>query len=243
MWKTFAGKCIYESTTGIKVFQNYLFRWLKFNSNAIQTLINRFFPQLPSLHYIKPLTLFARLDPATCCMLGLGGGGVAHALSPWQKVGLTVVESNAEIINIAKRYFMINRIKNLEVIHQNAYDFVAQTNRQFDHILVDLFNAENFPSECNSEFFFSRCRTLLSPEGVLAVNLANRQEQQPILQLIRMSFCKITLATPVQNSANIIVFASKNNSVQFLIDKLREHKKLKAIVWDSQWGHLIKVRG
>lgn len=242
MWKTFWANCIHESTKGIYVYENLLFRWLRFKGTALQTLLNRYFPHRPALYYVNPLTLFVRLNPGSCCMFGLGGAGVAHALSPFNKIKLTVVEYDSEVINIAKQFFFLDKLENLEVIHQDAQVFAMQTDRKFQHILVDLFTDEVFPEQCNSEEFFSHCRRILTSDGILAVNLANRNEQWPIFQLLRKNFQNATLAISVKKSANIIIFATKQNSVNYLTEKLRQNKTLKRLFWDEKWGCIAELK-
>ncbi|KTC86587.1 spermidine synthase [Legionella brunensis] len=243
MWKTFYGRCIYKSSKGVQVFQNFLFRWLKFNSHALQTLLNRYYPYRPGLYYISLLTLFVRMNPTSCCMFGLGGAGAAHALYPYRKnLKLTVVEYDSDIIDIAQRFFMTNRLTNMEIIHQDAQIFAKQTDRCFQHLLVDLFTDEIFPAHCNTEEFFNHCKRILLPEGILAVNLANRNEQWPIFQLIKKSFANATIAVPVKKSANIIIFATKNESVNTLIDLLKQHKSLKRLFWDTEWGCIAEIK-
>lgn len=241
MWKTFRGKCIYKSAKGTQVFQNILFRWLKFNSNALQTLLNRYFPHRPGLYYIKLLTVFARLKPAECCMFGLGGAGAAHSLNNQSKQKLTVIEYDEEIIEISKRFFMLDTINNLEVIHQDAQLFAKETKRTFDHILIDLFTADSFPHQCNTEEFFSNCRRILTDNGILAINLAYSNEQWPILQLIKTSFSYATITVPVQKSANIIIYATKTDSIDSLLETLKHNKKLKQVFWDAKWGCVAEV--
>ncbi|MDI9818414.1 MULTISPECIES: spermidine synthase [unclassified Legionella] len=244
MWKTFAGKCIYNSPSGIQVFQNPLFRWLKFeNSSAIQTLINKHYPRKPELHYINPLTLFVQIQPANCCMLGLGGGGAAHAIAICMKNSkLTVVEHSAEVIDVARHFFMINKINNLKIVNQDAKLFVERTEMTFPHILVDLYNSTTFPAACCTEDFFYNCKERLLDQGILAVNLANKSQQWSIFQLIRKHFLNATIAIPVKNSANIILFAIKNASVTTLIDILKKHKKFNQLYWDTHWGTIAKIK-
>ncbi|WED44496.1 spermidine synthase [Legionella cardiaca] len=242
MWKTFHGKCIYKSPTGIRVFQNLLFRWLKFNSNALQTLLNRYFPHRPGLYYIDPLTLFVRLKPTNCCMFGLGGAGAAHALSYKKELKLTVVEYSIDIINIARRFFMLDKLSNIEIIHQDAQLFVQETNRFFQHLLIDLFTDDTFPAHCNTEEFFNHCKRILLPDGILAVNLANLHEQWPIFQLIKKNFPNSIIAVPVKKSANLIIFATKHESINPLLDILKQHNKLKKLLWDAKWGYVAKVK-
>ncbi|CEK10490.1 spermidine synthase [Legionella hackeliae] len=243
MWKTFWGNCIYKSANGIYVYQNFLFRWLKFNGTALQTLLNKYFPKRPGLYYVNSLTLFVRINPGNCCMFGLGGAGVAHVLSALEKpIKLTAVEYSREVITIAQQFFMTDRLPNLEIIHQDAQRFAQQTDRKFHHLLIDLFTDDVFPAQCKTEDFFSHCKEILTPEGILAVNLANRNEQWPIFQLIRKNFLKSTLAISVKKSANIIIFATKQGSVNYLIDLLKQHKKLKRLIWDTKWGCIAEVK-
>ena len=83
MWKTFAGRCIYASPNGAKVYQNLRYRWLTLGSDAIQTLLHRYQPQHFGLNYVNQLTFAAKHTPGDSCLLGLGGAGVAHALAPY----------------------------------------------------------------------------------------------------------------------------------------------------------------
>ena len=243
MWKTFAGRCVYRSSTGVRVFQNFFFRWLKFDGTALQTVLNRYFPHRPALQYIKSLVLAAQLQPGNCCMLGLGGGGAAHALSSsLEDFQLTVVESNSEVIDIAKRFFMINNLKNVHIVHQDASIFLQQTTLQFQHLLVDLFNVEAFPQQCNTEQFFAHCKHSLLPGGILAVNLANRHEQWPVFKLIRQQFLSATVALPVKNCPNMIILACKSETVTTLLDLLKHSKKLKRLAWDRQWGCIAEIK-
>lgn len=241
-WKTFAGRCIYQGTHGIRVYQNIFFRWLRFDSRALQSLINRYFPARPELYYLKPLISMAEKNPGNCCILGLGGAGAVHALTaPLRAFHITVVESEAEVIAVAERFFMTKQLSNVTIIHQDASEFVQHSQDQFAHLLVDLFNADCFPHHCNNETFFSHCQRLLTSEGILAVNLANSYEQKPILEIIRRLFCRNTLVIPVKRSANIIILASNQQRSSELADFLIKQQLIKKVCWDSEWGYVGRM--
>lgn len=243
MWKTFYGRCIYQSQQGIRVLENPLFRWLQFDSKALQTVINRYAPHRPELNYINYLIQAVQLNPQHCCMLGLGGGGTAHALSSILKdYNLTIIEISAEVIDLARRFFMINRLTNLNIIHEEASLFLSQCNTQFEHLLIDLFTAHNFPSQCNNEEFFKNCRQVLRPGGILAVNLANAREHWPLFQLIQKQFSHSTLVIPVPYSANLIVFAQNSGTINPLLDALKEKRQIQELTWTSTWGYIGNLR-
>lgn len=242
MWKTIAGRCIYHLPSGLKVHQNALYRWLTLGSNAIQTLISRRHPETPRLSYIHHLTLAARDNPGNCCLLGLGGAGVAHALSPYlNKLQLIAVESSHEVIETAKKYFMTNCLENLSIIHQDANLFVQRDTTCYQHLLIDIFDAYSFPAHCNNLCFFNNCRNRLLPDGILAVNLANLQEQGPIFSIIRELFGNRTIALPVKGTANMIILACNNDSVLPLLHLIKNSRDLKKLVWDERWGYIAQL--
>ena len=243
LWKILGGRCLYDASSGVRVFDNYFFRWLQLDSDALQTVLNKFYPQKAGLNYINALVFMARGTPGDCCMLGLGGAAIAHALSPYMaNFKITAVEFNSEIIRLAPRFFMTDRLANLEIIHDEASAFVSHSSQSFQHIMVDLFNANSFPGSCNNEQFFADCKQRLCPGGTLAVNLANRHEQKPIFELIKKQFSGATVAIPIKNCANLIVVATKDCSITPLLNHFKNSKQLKQLAWDEIWGCVAELK-
>ena len=237
MWKTYIGRCIYESPSGFQVWQNIGYRWLTFDDNVYQTLINRHYPGRGGLEYIEPLTRMVHAFPGDCCLLGLGGASVAHALFPaLAHVLIDAVENNLEVINIATRYFKIARVQNLNIIHQNAEDFIQITASVYQHLLVDLYHSESYPAECNNEDFFAHCKARLLPEGIMAVNLINIHEKLELFQYIRHQFNHCTLLVPVKGTSNTIVFAFNMPNSHLFLEKIQSIRLMDKLFWDSVWG-------
>jgi len=242
LWKTYAGRCIYRHLNGIQVRQNMTYRWLTFNSDAIQTLISRRHPERHGLEYIHALTIMARINPAVSCLLGLGGAGVAHALAPYLgTIPLDAIENNIEIIEVCSRYFLIERIKNLHIIHQDAFLYVQNTTARYQHLMVDLFNASSFPTHCSNVEFFGYCHRMLLPDGILAVNLANGYEQWRIFTHIRTHFEQCTVAIPIKGTQNMVVLAYKGVSVRPLLSTLTK-QGLTQLTWDSTCGCVASLK-
>ena len=241
IWKTWGGRCIYQME-GIRVQQNFFYRWLTFDDGALQTVINRRCPARSFLQYIKPLTLCARTAPGNSCLLGLGGASAAHALQPYLKpFKLDVVENNQTVINIARTYFNTQTIQNMHIIHQDALTFVQQTTSDtYKHIMIDLFNAQTFPVQCNNSDFFKQCHRILLQEGILALNVANLHDQWPILNYVREHFGHCIVSIPVKHCANLVVLAIKSPSVNALLRLINENGNLKQLTWDSKWGYVAR---
>lgn len=242
MWKTIGGKCIYQAYNGAKVYQNHFYRWLTLNSDALQTLVNRRTPEKQGLGYIHQLAFAVREDPSECCLLGLGGAGVAHALAPYLKQKrLLAIESNPQVIEIANTYFMTDRLKNLSIIHDNANLFVRSNSMHFQHLMIDVFEANSFPLECSTFEFFTHCRHLLLPNGFLALNLTNLDQQWQLFYHIRNVFFQRTVILPVKGASNMIVLACNSPTITPLLMLLKASPLLKKLVWDAQLGCIAMI--
>jgi precorrin-6B methylase 2 len=243
MLKTAAGRCLFEAPDGIKVYQNYLYRWLTINSDIIQTLIHRRHPEKASLDYIRPLTIGACWEPGDCCLLGLGGAGVLHHLAPYLKSSrLVAVENNAEIIKVANSHFMINRLKNLSIVHQNADQFVQHSTTLFRHLIVDLFDSVTFPINCHRYDFIVRCKRLLQPQGIFAMNLTHLHTNRELFRWVRQVFFQNTILLPVKNSTNIILIAFNDAKTLLSLDKIKNSIPLKKFIWDTEWGLMAELK-
>ena len=235
MWKAYLGKCIYESPSGFRVWQNFGYRWLTFEDNVFQSIINRRYPEYGGLQYITPFTRMVHAFPGDCCLLGLGGASVAHALfKTIANSQLDAVDNSQEVIDIATRFFKTDRVKNLNIIHQNAETFVQSTSMVYQHLLVDLYNANDYPLECSHDAFFANCKAILKPGGMMAVNLIDIHEKKHLVQYIKNQFNNCTLLVPVVGTTNTIVFAYNGPKTGVFLEKI--NPVMKSVVWDSVWG-------
>ncbi|MBA2711572.1 MAG: fused MFS/spermidine synthase [Tatlockia sp.] len=242
MWKTLAGRCLYQSSDGIQVFQNPLYRWLQFDSNALQTVLNRYAPQRPQLPYIESLMIPVQLQPDNCCMLGLGGGGVAHTLDPILKnAKLDIVEKNHEVIEIAKRFFWVDRLHNINLIHDDAEKFLKTCQIKYQHLLVDIYTDDSFPRHCANADFFASCKKQLKPDGILAVNLANSEDHYRLFKMLQSQFTKATVALIVPGTNNMIIFAQNSPTINLFLTLLKKTKKIKKLIWTERWGLVMKL--
>lgn len=235
-WFIKFGRCIYTSPSGYKVYDAFNYRWLTLDSNVLQTIINKLIPRSPVLYYIPAMSFMARNYPDDSCILGLGGAGLIHRLASLP-FSITAVELSSEIIEIAKKYFMIEKINNLELIHQSAETYLEENNKQFGHIMVDLYDAHSFPAACNNENFFRNCKKNLKPHGFLAVNLANSNEQYAILQLIKEHFTN-TLVIPISRCANMVIIASNHPLEKEFLNAIQACKEIQKISLMNYWGYV-----
>lgn len=241
MWKTKFKKCIYTSPSGYKVYQNRWYRWLTFSGKEYQTLINRKHPEKPELNYIAPMTLAMRTLPGSCCLLGIGGASALHLLKQQDAYdSITAIDSSAEVIEIANKYFHLSKIPRLNIIEDTAEHFLQETTSRYKHLIIDIYQSDAFPSNCLNQQFFQDCKDVLEPDGILSINIANRADQQPIVQFIKNLFGHNTLYIPVQDCMNAIMIAS--NAQSRLLDALRQGTEVEQIQWVSPIGHVAWMK-
>ncbi|MNF92456.1 spermidine synthase [compost metagenome] len=105
-------------------------------------------------------------------LLGVAGGSVVKTLVDEieYKGKITGVEIDSDIIQIANEYFNLNQIKQLEVIIDDAFEFVLKTKHQYNLIIIDIFEDTKMPNFLFERFFSERVCSLLKDQGFVLFN-------------------------------------------------------------------------
>ena len=105
-------------------------------------------------------------------VLGVAGGSVIRTLVDEFKFAnkITGVEIDAEVIEIANRYFKLSEIPNLSIFIDDAFEFVLKTREKFDLIIIDIFKDTEMPNFVFEKFFVDRIHFLLRPNGFILFN-------------------------------------------------------------------------
>ena len=88
-------------------------------------------------------------------VLGVAGGSVIKTLANEIKFKgkITGVEIDKEVVAIANTYFKLNEIKNLDLIIDDAFEFVLKTKTKYDLIIIDIFQDTTMPNFLFEDFF------------------------------------------------------------------------------------------
>jgi spermidine synthase len=113
-------------------------------------------------------------------VLGVAGGSVIKTLADEvvYKGKITGVEIDPEIIEIANTYFGLNQIPNLEIIIDDAFEFVLKTRQHYDLIIIDIFQDTTMPNFLFEKFFMNRIGFLLNPNGFILFNTMTLNDHQ-----------------------------------------------------------------
>lgn len=112
----------------------------------------------------------AKMDSAL--VLGVAGGSVIKTLVDeiHFEGQITGVDIDSDIIKIANDYFKLNEIKNLNIIIDDAFEFVLKTKDRYDLIIIDIFQDTTMPNFLFEKFFINRICFLLKNKGVVLFN-------------------------------------------------------------------------
>jgi len=105
-------------------------------------------------------------------LLGVAGGSVIKTLVNEVEYNgkITGVEIDPEMIKIANEYFKLNQIQQLDIIIDDAFEFVLKTKDKYDLIIIDIFEDTNMPNFLFEKFFSERVCFLLKNRGFILFN-------------------------------------------------------------------------
>ena len=105
-------------------------------------------------------------------VLGVAGGSVIKTLVDEVKFTgkITGVEIDEEIVKIANSYFKLNQIPNLELVIDDAFEYVLKTKEKYDLIIIDIFQDTTMPNFLFEDFFIKRINFLLKINGFILFN-------------------------------------------------------------------------
>jgi len=228
----------------IDVYENRYYRWMTFGNSNIQTAISKHQPSDAVLNYIPAIALMAGSvsENGTALLLGLGGGGLIHYLRPRHPyLNLSAVEIEAEIIDIAKRYFQYSEDALSHTAHDDARAFLEKSTQQYDTILCDIYTSQDYPEHCFATDFFQLCSDHLTKNGSLSINIIADETNQihQLIAMIKSVFDEQTVIIPIKGQSNIVIHAFKQrNSLKKL---LKASDKLKKVIWDAEWGMMAEI--
>lgn len=113
-------------------------------------------------------------------VLGVAGGSVIKTLVEEIKFKGKIfgVEIDPEVITIANTYFKLNEIKNLNIVIDDAFEYVLKTPRKYDLIVIDIFQDIAMPNFLFETFFINRICFLLNKNGFILFNTMILNDEQ-----------------------------------------------------------------
>ncbi len=160
---------------------------------------------------------FERIETMNSILvLGVAGGSVIRTLVDEInfKGEITGVDIDQAVIEIANAYFKLNEIPNLEIIIDDAAEFVQKTKNKYDLIIIDIFQDTKMPDFLFETHFIDRICFLLNPKGFVLFNtmLLNAQQKQLHLDYVKnfdTNKYKVAKFNKLEETNELILIESK----------------------------------
>lgn len=203
-----------DGSSGAQVREAAGLRWLVNGGSSVQSLMSVDSPtslQLPN-HIAMLYSLLMVDDVETILSLGMGGGSLERFLHKhYPSSAISSVEPNKNIIKFAHELFGVPQA--VDILACSAEEFVHTTQQRFNVIFCDIFDQERHPACLSDQAFYQDVKSILQPEGVLAMNTTPESDAAllDILQALRRCFSVVYLAT-IKRRGNVVVIAKNGGT-------------------------------
>lgn len=135
------------------------------------------------------------MQPKQALVIGVGGGTILHLLAKrFPDLALVGVELDPRIVEVARKYFGLDEIKNLSVVIGDGADYVRNHKKEsFDLLFIDAYLGGNFPLHFEERAFLNKLRTLSAPAGLTVINRTSGSHQSDFANLLRDVFSKVEI--------------------------------------------------
>jgi spermidine synthase len=205
-------------------------RTLHFGSEWIQGAMRIARPWHLELDYTKEMmaALLMREGarfPRHALLIGLGAASLTKFLyrnCPQTK--LTVVEIDPQVVAAARQFFKLPEDpKRINIVVEDGVAFISRTDKHYDLILVDGYDADALAGALDTLPFYQMCRAHLTDVGLMAANIFGRRNSfKASYGRINSAFEGRSMAFPSCDSGNVIAFASAGEPVQITLEDLRD---------------------
>lgn len=187
---------------------------LQFTGAVTQSRMRTFQPGHLLVDYTRTMmgSLLFRPTPSRVGMIGLGGGSQAkfiHRHLPATR--LEVVENNAGVIALRRRFRIPDNDARLQVIHGDGAHFVRDNPGRYDILLVDAYDVTGIPQALSSQQYYDDCRAALAPDGVMASNLFCADAERHVERMRRSFGKRRVLVVEEARMSNRVAFAWVGN--------------------------------
>lgn len=214
-------------SSSIQVSEKSGVRYLHFSADWIQGAMRIQRPNALELAYSRDMMASLLLRdspwPKEALLIGLGAGSLVkfiyHRLPDTR---ITVVEIDPQVEIIARLHFKLpDDPERIRIIIGDGADFMRQEGRKFDAIFVDGFDKDGRAGILDTLPFYQACRSRLSDEGIMSVNLLGRSRGfEASAERIATAFAGRSLIFPSCDSGNTIAFGAGENPVEVSAEDL-----------------------
>jgi spermidine synthase len=206
-------------------------RTLHFGSERVQGAMRIAQPDELALEYTREMMACLLLRdelPRDVLLIGLGAGSQAKFLyRHCPRAHITAMEIEPRVVDAARTHFELpDDPARLDVVVGDGHEYMRDTGKTFDLILVDGFNRHAHPGDLNTRPFYEACRERLGGRGLLAANLIGLSANyKGGYAHIEAAFGGRAALFPRCRSGNTIAFAATGEAIDIALDELKDRAR------------------
>lgn len=198
---------------------------LHFGMQAVQSEMRLDAPDALVLPYTRTMMGFLLFSPKPerIGVIGLGGGSLPkYCYAKLPDAFIHVAEINPDVIALRDTFCIPTDNERFHVVCGDGAEYVRNASNAFDVLLVDGFDLNGQSPQLCSQCFYHDCNRILSPAGILVVNLAVEDSRLArSVAYIRNSFDH-TVVVDSDDYTNRIAFARKGLALKVGYEQLRD---------------------
>lgn len=215
-------------TISIDIREDSGVRTLHFGSDWVQGAMRIARPWNLELEYTREMmaSLLLRDAPRKVLLIGLGAASLTKFLyRNYPQAHLTVVEIEPAVVAAARQFFKLPEDpKRLHLVIGDGAEFVMNSHKKFDLILVDGFDEKARTGALETLPFYQACRTCLSDDGMMVVNMLTRSRGfKATAARIAEAFDDRALVFPSCESGNAVALAAGGAPLEVSFEELKEN--------------------
>lgn len=213
-------------------------RTLHFDSDRVQGAMRIAQPDKLALEYAREMMacLLMRDElPRDVLLIGLGAGSQAKFLyRHCPQAHITAVEIEQRVVDAARAHFELpDDLARLDIAVGDGFEYMRDTGKTFDLIMIDGFNQHAHPGDLNTRPFYQACRARLGTQGLLVVNLIGLSHNyRGGYAHIEAAFDGRAALFPRCRSGNTIACAATGEAIDIALEEL----KVRARMFEQRTG-------
>jgi len=157
-----------------------------------------------------------RTQPKNILIIGFGCGDCAFSLQQhFPQTKITGIEIDEHIIDMAKSYFNLASVKNLNIVITDGTQYVAKKAKlkkpqKYDLVIIDVYLGKKMPKPFKTKKFFNNLTKLLNQDGIIIFNHLffkhHKQKVKEFITTLESFFSNISLQ---RTATNLLIFLKK----------------------------------
>ncbi len=178
-------------------------------------------------------------DPETIDrVLFVGGGGFTgpRRFAEEYNATIDVVEIDPQVIQTAKQYFELAESEQLNVYNEDGRRFLADTEQQYDLIVLDAYRKDKVPFQLTTVEFMQLINDRLTADGMVFANLISapsgpasefyRAEYKTLKQVFPHVYTFPTNDAPVVQNVEVVATKSESQITQSTLATRNQHRDI-----------------